>query len=38
MVRYASAAKLLQSSKIEAMSEKDILEEIFADKTTGGIT
>lgn len=29
--------KLLKSSEIEAMSEKDILEEIFADKTAVGI-
>ena len=29
--------KLLKSSEIEAMSEKDILEEILADKTAVGI-
>jgi hypothetical protein len=29
--------KRLKSSEIEAMSEKDILEEIFADKTAVGI-
>lgn len=32
-----SRPKILKSSEIEAMSEKDILEEIFADKTAVGI-